>query len=307
MFPSVSSVGLVGKAPAQADFIRIDAADAAAPELLRWIQEADDGLRRTASTLPASSTPFVFASSTLRSALVGALAPSRDQVGRQFPLAVFAALPAAELTNRYMLVPLAFRSFFGAAAALLDGAQTLSTAQLTERVRGLPRPTDLEWRSAEDERRSLLAEQNAPWLTELAGIGGPLGPHYALRTFITACNERAAEPPRSSIVLSCPVGATGPWPWLELAGRILRWKAAPPLFVWTESTPRRLLLSLGATFGPALSYLARPEASALSLWPLQTSNAPAQQAARDGLSAEHRTAIEEKRGSMGQLLSSLAP
>jgi type VI secretion system protein ImpM len=307
MFPSVTSVGLVGKAPAQADFIRVEAGEAAAQELLRWVQEADDGLRRTTPTPPFLPTSFVFASSTLRNALVGALAPSRDQVGRVFPLAVFATLPAADLASRFALVPLAFRNFLAAARVLLDDSATLNTGQLSERLRGVPRPTDLEWRAAEDERRSLLEQGTAPWVTELMEVGGPLGPHYALRTFITACKERANEPPRASIVVSCPLGAAGPFPWLELAGRILHWRAHPPPFVWTEAAPSRLLLSLAASAGSSLSYLTRPDASAPSLWPLQTTHAPAQQAARDGLSAEHRTTIDEKRGSMGELFTSLAP
>ena len=250
-------------------------------------------------------TGFVVSNATQRNALVGLLAPSRDQVGRSFPLAVFAAVPAAELAGRFVLAPLAFRGFLGAAAALLEAAPTLNAAQLTERVRALPRPTDLDWRSAEDERRSWLEQGSSSWLTELTDKGGALGAHYALRTFVTACKERAAEPPRAWIVLSCPLGVDGPSPWLELAGRLLRWKAQPPPFVWTLAEPPRLLLCLGASPGASLSYLARPEASASSLWPLQTTNAQAQHAARDGLSAEHRNALEEKRASMAQLLTSL--
>jgi type VI secretion system protein ImpM len=295
----------VGKAPAQADFMRIDA-DASAQELLTWMEQSDDTLRRAGGALPPTPTAFVFSAPTLRNALVGVLAPSRDQVGRVFPLAVFAVLPAAPLSDHYRLVPAAFRGFLAAAGALLQEAPTLSATQIAERVRALPRPGESEWRSADDERRALLEQPNASWLTELTALGGSLGPHYALRTFVAACRDRAAEPPKSAIVLACPLGAAGPMPWLELSARILRWKGQPPAFLWNEAAPPRLLLTLGSSPGSSLSYLARPDSNAPSLWSLLTSHAPSQQSARDGLSSDQRAAIEEKRGSTGQLLDSLA-
>jgi type VI secretion system protein ImpM len=307
MSPEIASVGLVGKAPAQADFIRVDAGDAAAQEFLRWIQEADDGLRRTGSALPPRPTAFLFTAATQSNALVGVMTPSRDQVGRVFPLAVFAVAPAASLADRFALVPLAFRSFLAAATALLEEAASLTAAQLTERVRALPRPSEVDWRTAEDERRALLEQASASWVSELVDLGGPLGPHYAFRTFVTACKERAGEPPRAAIVLACPLGVGGPLPWLDLASRILRWKAQPPALLWTESAPPRLLLCLGGSLGNALSYLARPDTSAPALWSMKTAHVPAQEAARDGLSAQNRTAIEQKQGSMAQLLTNLAP
>jgi type VI secretion system protein ImpM len=306
MFPSVASIGLVGKAPAQADFMRIDAADASAQELLSWLEQSDDALRRTGAALPPTPTAFVFSGPSLRNTLVGVLAPSRDHVGRSFPLAVFAVLPAAALSDHYRLVPAAFRNFLGASGSLLQEAPSLSAAQIAERVRALPRTGESEWRSADDERRALLEQPSASWLTELTELGGPLGPHYALRTFVAACRDRAAEPPKSAIVLACPLGAAGPMPWLELAARILRWKGQAPALLWNEAAPPRLLLTLGASPGSSLSYLARPDSNAPSLWSLTTAHPPSQQAARDGLGADQRAAIEEKRGATGQLLDSLA-
>src|SRR5262249_59524182 len=51
--PVVLAPGLVGKIPAQGDFVRINAADRTALELVRWLEEAHELLRRTGSALPA--------------------------------------------------------------------------------------------------------------------------------------------------------------------------------------------------------------------------------------------------------------
>jgi type VI secretion system protein ImpM len=306
VFPTVNGVGMIGKAPAHADFVRIDAGDPSAEELLSWIEETEDSLRRAGAALPALPTYFVFCSPTVRSALVGVLAPSRDQVGRTFPLAAFASVPIASLSGHFTLIPLAFGDFLAAGAVLLDEAPSLSAPQLAERARRLPPPTEREWQRADERRRLLLDQSSEPWLRNLEETGGTFGPHYAFHTLITACKERTAEPPRTPLVLLCPLASEGPLPWLELVSRLLRWRSQTPPFVWTEAAPARLLLCLGTSTAASLSYLARPETSAPSLWPLRSQSASSREAARQAFSAQQRTTIEEGHASIAALISSLA-
>jgi type VI secretion system protein ImpM len=306
VFPEVQGVGVIGKAPSHADFVRIDAGDPSAEALLSWIEEAEDSLRRAGASLPASPTYFLFCSPATRNALIGALAPSRDQVGRSFPLAVFASSPVASLSGQFALVPLAFGGFLAACAAMLGEASALSAAELSERARRLLPPGERDWQRAEEQRRQLLDHSSETWLRKLEETGGTFGPHYAFQTLIAACRDRSAEPPRTTLILSCPLNGEGPWPWLELTSRLLRWRTQPPPLLWTQAAPARLLVCLGPSNAASLSYLARPEASAPSLWPLSSPSAPSREAARQAFSPQQRTTIEEGRATIATLIASLA-
>ncbi len=306
MFPIVQGVGVIGKAPAYADFARIGAGDPSAEELLVWLEGTEDSLHRAGASLPSSPTYFLFSSPTTRSALVGVLIPSRDQVGRSFPLAAFALLPATSMAEHFTLVPKAFSGFLAAGSALLAEAATLNAAQLAERTRALTPPNDRDWQGADEQRRLLLDQSNESWVRKLEESGGSFGPHYAFHTLIAACKDRASEPSRTPLVLLCPLGAEGPSPWLELVARLLRWKTQAPPFVWTEATPPRLLISLGVSSATSLSFLARPEASASSLWPLQSQNASSREAARQAFSPQQQATLEAGHASIAALISTLA-
>ncbi len=306
--PALLAPGLVGKIPAQADFVRINANERTALELARWLEEAQESLRRAGSPLPSAPIFFVYSTPLARNVLIGALVPSHDQVGRAFPVAAFAPLESKEAASHFPLVPLAFSQFLGAAAALLASVPRLMTSKIVEQLNSLPRPGAGEWSVAEEQRRLQLGNSAVALTGQFREqAADPDGAYYAIRTFLMACaGEKSQEPAKVKVVLDCPLGTGGALPWLDLAGRILQWKAQPPSFLWAETPVPRLLLSLGPLPPSSLSYLARPDQSVAVFWPLRTSQKAAMAAARQALSPEQRRAVEDGGISIDALFSQLA-
>ncbi|HEY3587318.1 MAG TPA: type VI secretion system-associated protein TagF [Myxococcaceae bacterium] len=300
--PAASTPGLYGKIPSQGDFLRANVVDPAAVEFSRWLEEAQEGLYRTQAALPALPVCFVHAVPQARTALVGALLPSRDAVGRVFPFAAFLPVDAGQLARSYPRAPLAFSMFLGEVARLGRDSATLAAPAVLERIRQLPLPGLAEW-SLADEVAERLLDQPASGL--LASLGEPpSGAAYGLRTFLSACAAEAGELPSrvARVVLECPLAGEGPAVWLELARRVLRWRSPPP-FLWTEAAPPRLLLCLGAPPPSLLGLLARPDPRSNLVWPLRTTQRTAAETALAALTPEQRTAVSEPDRPLRELFS----
>src|SRR5262249_29793103 len=178
-------------------------------------------------------------------------------VGRVFPFAACLPVDAAQLSRSYPRAPLAFSQFLGEVARLGRDAATLAAPTVLERIKQLPLPGPMQWDLA-DELTERLLDQPAGGL--LSSLGEPpSGAAHGLRTSLSACAAEAAELPSrpARVVLDCPLAGEGPAVWLELARRVLRWRSPPPFF-WTEASPPRLLLCLGAPPASLLGLLARP-------------------------------------------------
>jgi type VI secretion system protein ImpM len=302
--PPAQAPGLYGKVPAQGDFVRSNVVDPAAVEFSRWLEEAQETLYRTGAVLPDLPVCFVYAAGQARNALVGALLPSRDAVGRVFPLSVFVPVDAAALASRFALVPLAFVGFLGEVARLLSESATLSAAELVSRVRALPLPGLQEWDFAEGVAQTLLDQPAGGLLDSVSD--GDAGPAYGFRTFLSACSADRTEPPaRTRVVLECPLAGEGPAPWLHLASRALAWQRQPPAFLWTEAAPPRLLLSLGVPPVGLLNHLARADSRLSVVWPLRTSQPAAQEAAAQALTAAQRQALASPDWSIARVFAAL--
>jgi type VI secretion system protein ImpM len=302
--PATQAPGLYGKMPAQGDFVRTSLVDPAALEFTRWLEEAQETLYRTSAVLPELPLCFVYATGGARNAIVGALVPSRDTVGRVFPLAVFVPVDAAGLARRFAQVPLAFAGFLGEVARLLGESSALSAAEIAARVKTLPLPGAQEWELAEDLTRTLLDRPAEGLLASVSD--GQSGPAYGFRTFLSACATDRVEPPaRTRVVLECPLAGEGPAPWLELASRALAWRQQPPAFLWTEAAPPRLLLSLGTPPAGLLSHLARSDSRLSVVWPLRTTQPAAQDAALQALSPTQREALASPDWSIARVFSAL--
>ena len=299
--PASSTPGLYGKIPAQGDFLRANVVDPTAVEFSRWLEEAQEGMYRTGAALPALPVCFVHVLPQARTAVVGALLPSRDAVGRVFPFAAFLPVDAGQLARSYPRAPLACSMFLGEVARLARDAATLAGPAVLERVQALPLPGPADWALA-DELTERLLDQPARGL--LASLGElPSGPAYGLRTFVAACSGEAAElPARARVVLECPLAGEGPAVWLELARRVLRWRSPPP-FLWTEAQPPRLLISLGAPPPSVLGLLARPDPRSNLVWPLRTAQRNAAEAALAALSPDQRTAVSAPDRTLRQLFT----
>jgi type VI secretion system protein ImpM len=302
-------IGLLGKAPRHAEFVRHNAASPLARYLFRWMEEGTGRLHGARSALPTAAASFVFTAPGESSVLVGVLAPSTDSLGRAFPLAVFQEVPAVTVVARYALLPEMFQPFLRASAELLREAASLDVPQLQERAAKLPaaRPGDL--RVAERLREALLSEKRcAELLQHVNGDLPPEGRYYALHTFLTACTgERHREQGLASVTLDCPFPShMGPVAWLELASRLLRWSSLPPTFFWSDGEQPRLLLCLGAAPPTLLLHLAQPARTSTQLWPLRTERPAAMAQAKQAMSPTQRRVIDSPSSTLEQLLRALA-
>ena len=303
MAAAAHAPALYGKIPAQGDFLRSNVVDPAAVAFSHWLEEAQETMHRTGAVLPQLPVCFLHVGPQARTAVIGALLPSRDAVGRVFPLAAFLPVDTATLFRTYPRAPLAYSMFLGEVARLGREAASLAPAAVLDRVRALPVPGPGEWALADDLAERLLEGPARAFLDPLRV--DDIGPAYAVKTLLAACrNELGQAPARARVVLECPLAGEGPAPWLELTSRVLAWRE-PPAFFWTEAAPPRLLLSLGGPPPTLLNHLARPDPRSTLVWPLRTQQRAAAEAALQGLAPSLRAALEDEALSIAQLFSVL--
>ena len=99
------AIGVYGKIPAQGDFVRVNAADAAAQSLDLWVQENLESMQRTGLEFPQAPTFFMHhRMDPATPVTVGALCRSHDRVGRVYPMVVFARVEPAWIAS-FLLRP----------------------------------------------------------------------------------------------------------------------------------------------------------------------------------------------------------
>ena len=279
--------------------MRVNASSPLTHALHRWLEDGHEALKAGGTALPTGATAFLFSTPGQKQVLLGALGPSRDKVGRAFPLTVFVEteLPASRLPE----APDAFAAFLSATASVLEQAERLDAATLAERLRTLPAAA--ETMQAQSERQSRLQQPNGGALRLLfQGRGAPDGHLYALRTLLSAAAAGRTPGAASSPTLDCPLSPQlGPWPWLELCAR--GGPAAPPTLLWTRE---RLLVAWGAPPSLMLPFLARGDHPSPKRWPLSTSHAPAVEAARKALGEPALAALGRDDSTWEQLFKAVA-
>jgi type VI secretion system protein ImpM len=306
---SFTAPGLYGKLPAQADFVRLQAADAVARPFVLWLEEASETARRSGIQVDAEPVRFLFRPAGASRALVGVMAWSSDRVGRNFPLALFSQVAGSDLGAVFPAVPQAASAFLGAAAALAREAATLSAADLSARVEALPLPGPAELAAASTALAERARdERGRDFLSRLFGSAGPGQHAYALHCFRSACQPaRGKEPARAAAVLDCPVRADlDRWAWLELGRRGLGW-SVPPSFFWWAQPESRLLLSVGPVPASVFGVLWDPGAKDARVWPLVTDRPAAIESAHRALGKPLVDSLGREDLSLADLLARVMP
>ncbi len=300
--------GLFGKIPAHADFVRVRAASPAAREMVRWLEEGSEAAKRAGAAAGAGAVRFLFSPPGLTQVLVGVLKDSADQVGRRFPLAVFAVAEGRQLDAAFPLVPQGARAFLDAASVLLDGSDKLAPQDLAARLEALPVLGEDALARVEPELAALAAGSSVSELLQRL-FGEHSGQRcYALHCFRTACQPpRGRDPTGPGVVLDCPAQEDlDRFAWLELARRALAGGRAPTFF-WSEGGPGRLLIALGAPPAAAFPALWNPAHRDGKLWPMTTQRPEAIAAAKKSLGPAVMQVLEGPGASVAELLSTLYP
>ncbi|MBK8240562.1 MAG: type VI secretion system-associated protein TagF [Deltaproteobacteria bacterium] len=306
-------MGVFGKLPSAGDFVSHNAAQASARALQEWMVTEVEHLAAKRKHLPAAPVKFLVRDPAGTSACIGAFAPGRDRVGREFPLASFVYVDLPVATVRFPSLPVAYASFLETAARMVASAAELTLDLPGVLIRGdtlvLPGPQELE-----DARTwTHQALDATPGQTILDALFGPAADGVAfhgVHMFMSACaHVHGMDPGRASIVLDCPCTDDVQLIfWLRLADTLLQWRRAPPSLFWIgpDGPNSRLLICLGAPAPGVLHFLSDPSVAAEKLWPMRTTHASAIEAGRRGLSPNVTRALTLPPPAASGLLNMLA-
>lgn len=285
-------VGVFGKVSTAGDFVAHNAGSAVGRALQEWLVGEVEQLAGKRKHLPAVPVKFLFRDASGAGACIGAFAPSRDRVGREFPLCAFTYVDMPVATHRYPSLPVAYEAFLESAAAVVAEASPamLDLPAVLARIDAIavPGPTQLE-----DARtwthQALDATGGQTILEALFGPLAQAGGMHGVHMFTTACAQvRGGDPGRAAIIMDCPCTDDVQLVfWLRMAQELLAWQRAPPSIFWSGpgGPGSRLLVCLGAPPMGVLHYLADPTVAAEKLWPIRPVGGAVMDPMQMGLSA----------------------
>lgn len=263
-----AAIGLVGKLPASADFLRVRAQSEAYQSLLAWLV---DGVQSAASRgegyadADAGVQALCYRSRTGTTVLGGALAPSLDQAGRRFPIAAASELALdAQLSQHPEALPLILEPLWAVCSQLAIELQGVDRAALD--AADLQADVDVDVPAALGAYRRWVSELELDDFVELVFDGD-----RAQAAAAFALTEEAVAPyvgvenPDTPLALRLPLGRAGGAAvcfWLDLIVRITGWRRTVPSFFWShDGASGALLLHLGRVSAAALSELWLPSGS----------------------------------------------
>jgi len=302
-------VGFVGKLPAQADFVRHHVTDRIGGEFDKWLVKSTQNLLSAKAELPKASVRFVFSAPQCDSVAVGLLQASSDQVGREFPIALYTTLPAPLAARHALGLPLAFLQFLDEAEVIAASASTLSAAELRAKAAALTPPTQEIILLASQQCREVLGQTASGQMLERVFPGAQSGGFfYGLHTFVVASDgARSAPATAAPTVLDCPITTDVDLAaWIDLGRRGTPSATVCPTFAWVQVYPR-LLMVLGHAPEQLLHLVADPKHKSSRLWPLTTERTEAIDRARELLSTRLGSAESAFGTSIDGLWNQLLP
>jgi type VI secretion system protein ImpM len=305
-------LGVFGKLPSAGDFVAHNVASPVARTLQDWMVGEVEGLAAKRKHAPPHPVKFLIRDPNGSAACIGAFAPGRDRVGREFPLAVFSYLDVPVATHRYPSLAVAYAGFLDATERLVTDAPNLGLdlpgVLLRSDMLALPGPQELE----EARTWTHQALDATPGQNILEAIFGPLQGGVAMHgvhMITTACaHVQGGDPGRGSIILDCPCTDDVQLVfWLRLTYELLAWRRAPPSFFWAGpgGPHSRLLVVLGAPAPGILHFLSDPTVTADKLWPMRTTNPSVVDNARRSLSPGRVVTLQRPPPTASMLLTAL--
>ncbi len=278
--------GIVGKIPSEGDFVRRNLSEPLTRAFARWLASVAE--EEAAWGVPGAAEPlrFVFADHAEGGAMVGVVAPSRDSVGRVFPLALFEWTPCHPEGPHLAALPIAYQAFLDGAYALAGAVGERTTAELEAELEALPRVGPEEHAKASSLCERTLDDTSAASFEARIFDEPATERFYAYHTLLTAIAILArgaafGAPP----TLDCPIETdVDLFVWLELLRRSLPRGVKVPTVLWSEDDPPRLAIVLGEP-SPADYRFRTDRGGSDRIWPLKTESARAREDAFTRLAA----------------------
>jgi type VI secretion system protein ImpM len=235
--------GVFGKVASTGDFISAGDYSPAAANLSRWLEQgvgwaATQAKAEWESLDFTAPRAFLFRSEKSESTdriIFGLLQPSRDSVGRHFPLAIYSELALGSDLDAFSVLPLVIGETLESAASILDQA-----------VRGVdPRQLLGQLPQAVSHRIAAARSEFAEWaaVTPVSAIlASVFVDDWQIRSSNALCSIYGIvtpfigrDFPETPLSLRLPLGTAGIAGvvfWLELIRGILRWKRTVPICFW---------------------------------------------------------------------------
>lgn len=271
---TVTTAACLGKVPTYGDFVRHRASTPTMRALGQWIRR---GLHHARTHRPAdweerydhaSPTRFLIGGGPSRgpNAILGVMAPSRDQGGRVYPFTVTCEVPKHALDSQSVVyLPVQAEPFFDAADALVqratDGA--LPHDEVGERVEQMNVGLSVCSGVPPNHKRYLKTEAMGPLLEELFGHFGDSKKYQLFSTLLDTLlplQDRTTPQLDDGLVFPLPDDegqrAHVVSFWLTVVRRVLGEASVSPTLFWSPSTAggtAELLLYVGAA-GPRAFY-----------------------------------------------------
>lgn len=243
-------VGLFGKVPTAGDFAHLRIGDD--QKLCDWLQR---GVERASAKL-GSRWPATFDTGSpmgfmMRQAsgsvLGGVLRPSRDTVGRRFPLAGYASLSSADAPHVRHLVPWALTAFAQSLCGLVSSAESVGMDPV-ETIRNISvQPVPGEQGEAHYNEWLRSTPQRA-WFEAVWRRKDPELAKYSAAMVVSSVGQYIGQDNTGNpLALRLPIAGDlrGAGFWLQLVARLAGWKMTVPTVFWEALQPATVLIQLG--------------------------------------------------------------
>ncbi len=271
--PSVippAPAGAFGKVPQMADFLRVGTKPLAAFET--WLEAGMAwGEKKHAAKWPTvyaagASHAFVYrppAQAGDKELLAGVLRPSKDSIGRKFPLVVFVRIPEKPAAAGPHLLPLLLQEFFTATSqASLDGDTTANATDYQKRLSTITSPTVAFDTGGEAYDQWSYATSVGELWTSIYGDPEADSPLAAIQAIREAVAPFAGQESTTTLLsVRLPLGTAGAAAaafWVDVVRKLARWRSVVPTFF---SRSDGILIQLGTTPPNSLAELWSPDPS----------------------------------------------
>jgi type VI secretion system ImpM family protein len=321
-FRVVGAFSAFGKLPSRADFVQVGAGSEPFARFDRWLTNSVEWAHARTGAIWRDA----FQAGTMRAFMyrgdgpaveqalvVGAVAPSRDEAGRLFPMCVATSVvPTADFVENPHLLPFACESIWQVAGESLAALGANPAADLTARLAGLAEPCTVGF---SDTAAVYAAWGETMQLSELAALIVGSGQLNVLRGMLRLMSEavrphRHQESSSTPLSLRLPLGAAGGAAvcfWLDAVRRLVDWRATVPSIFWSQDGDSgRLTLHLGLAPAATVSELWLPNAQADEFCDLAQPLSVATVEALPPLPGVVEQVLSEPSGSVASLLAALA-
>ena len=290
----MSSIAVFGKMPRAADFVRRGVSTPGMRAFENWFHNAYTELRGAGARGLTLRCRLIFPSPDHDDGVIAAVAvPSRDRIGREFPVVVAASVSRDRLPRGSAPLVLAFARFWDAASATVDAHQDEEPEVLWQAMQLVSPPGGAELSEAEQRWTALLGNIGAREM-EQECFSEPDDRFYAYHTLRLAVRDAP-----DARVLMCPAAGHPAYRafWVETIERATEHKIPLPI-MWLEGSeaPKGVLVALARAPSSMLRFATGHGGNSHSLWPLTTKHEAARARSKAALEGEDWGNTEQKIG-----------